>query len=84
MKKILKKFLAVMIVLILISFILGMFDKNRTKNGKEPIFCINQSGGSIILYIGPGYIIDGAWDDQPGGLENTKIHTWIGWLIINH
>ena len=83
MKKTLKIFLSIIIVLILISTIFGIIDRNRTKQGKEPIFCINQSGGSTILYIGPGYVIDGAWDDNPGGLENTKISTWIGWFIKN-
>jgi hypothetical protein len=83
MKKSVKIILGIIIVLILLSVTFGIIDNNRTKQGKEPIFCINQSGGSVILYVGPGYVIDGAWDDVPGGLENTKISTWIGWLIRN-
>ena len=83
MKKSVKIILGIIIVLILLSVTFGIIDNNRTKQGKEPIFCINQSGGSVIMYVGPGYVIDGAIDDEPGGLENTKISTWIGWAIRN-
>lgn len=80
MKKIVKIILVIFILFCVFACICGIVDKNRISNNKEPIFCINQSGGSVILYIGPGYIIEGAWDDNPGGLENSDIHTWI-WFV---
>ena len=83
MKKTLKIILVIFILLAVFSCICGIVDKNRVSNNKEPIFCVNQSGGSIILYIGPGYVINGAWDDIPGGLEHTKIHTWV-WFIFQN
>ena len=81
MKKIMKIILFLFIIFCVFGCICGIVDKNRISNNKEPIFCINQSGGSVILYIGPGYIINGAWDDNPGGLKYSEIHTWI-WGII--
>ena len=65
------------IIFLIIACICEIVDKIRITNNKRPMFCIDQSGGSIILYIRPGYIIKGAYDDYPGGLENAKIHTWI-------
>lgn len=83
MKKIIKIILGIFILFSIIFCICGVVDQNRVSNNKEPIFCINESGGSAILYIGPGYVIDGAWDDNPGGLEYSKIHTWI-WFIFQN
>ena len=83
MKKIVKIILGIFILLSIFFCICGIVDQNRVLNNKEPIFCINKSGGSIILYIGPGYVIDGAWDDNPGGLERAKIHTWIWFMFLN-
>ena len=83
MKKVLKIIIIIFIVLCLFACVCGIVDKTRIINNKEPIFAINRSGGSAILYIGPGYVIDGAWDDDPGGIENTKIHTWL-WFIYEN
>ena len=83
MKKLLKIIISILVVLCVVAFICGMVDSKRVLNNKEPIFSINKSGGSAILYVGPGYVIDGAWDDHPGGLEYSKIHTWIWFLIQN-
>ncbi len=83
MKKSLKILITILIVFCLFAFICGIVDIKRVKNKKEPIFSINKSGGSGILYIGPGYVIEGAWDDIPGGLEHSKIHTWIWYRIQN-
>mgnify|MGYP007070188325 CR=1 FL=1 len=66
--------IAAIIVFCLIAFTI---DKNRVRNDKEPIFSYNQSGGSAILYYGPGYVISGAVDDNPGGLKYAKFYTWI-------
>ena len=83
MKKLLKIIISILVVLFFVAFICGIVDSKRVLNNKEPIFSINKSGGSAILYVGPGYVIDGAWDDNPGGLEYSKIHTWIWFLIQN-
>ena len=83
MKKRFKIIISIFLALCLVAFVCGMVDINRASSNKEPIFSVNQSGGSAILYIGPGYVIDGALDDNPGGLEYSKIHTWIWFLVHN-
>ncbi len=83
MKKAFKIIISILIVFIVFACACGIIDKNRISNNKKPIFCINKSGGSVIFYIGPGYVISGAWDDNPGGLANAKIHSWI-WLLFEN
>ena len=82
-----KKAIKILIIVIAFILVLGItfccIDSNRIKKGEEPIFCYNLSGGSSILYFGLGYTIEGAYDEIPGGLENSKVDTWIGWLINN-
>lgn len=77
---------------IIISIIIGIVlafcliayfvDKSRVQNNKEPIFSYNQSGGSVVLYYGPGYVIenDGKHGDSVE-LKYTKFDTWIGYII---
>ena len=67
MKKAVEIILFLFIIFCVFRCICGIIDKNRISNNKEPIFCINQYGGSVILYIGSGYMIEGAWDDNPRG-----------------
>lgn len=80
-----KKFIKILTIIIAAIILLGLMfcfiDTNRVSKRKEPIFCYDASGGSVILYFGLGYTIYGAYDEVPGGLENTKIDTWIGWLL---
>ena len=82
-----KKWMKILIIVVAIILVLGIIfcciDNSRIKKGKRPIFCYDASGGSIILYYGLGYTINGAYDDIPGGLENAKIYTWIGWMVNN-
>ena len=80
-----KKGIKILIIVIAAILVLGItfccIDNNRIKKGKRPIFCYDASGGSVIYYIGLGYTIHGAYDDIPGGLENAKIDTWIGYWV---
>ena len=82
-----KKVIKILIIAIAVILILGItfccIDSSRIRKGEEPIFSYNLSGGSGILYFGLGYTIEGTYDEIPGGLENSKVDTWIGWLINN-
>ena len=80
-----KKGIKILIIVIAAILVLGItfccIDSSTIKKGEKPIFCYDLSGGSNILYFGLGYTIEGAYDDIPGGLENAKVDTWIGWLV---
>lgn len=82
-----KKGIKILIIVIVAILVLGItfccIDSSRIAKGEKPIFCHDLSGGSVIFYVGLGYTIEGAYDDIPGGLENAKVDTWIGWLINN-
>lgn len=75
--------ISIIIVIVLVFCLIAYFvDKSRVQNNKEPIFSYNQSGGSVILYYGPGYVIvnDGKHGDSVE-LKYTKFDTWIGYII---
>lgn len=80
-----KKGIKILIIIIAVILILGItfccIDSSRISKGEKPIFCYDASGGSIILYYGLGYTIHGAYDDVPGGLENARVYTWIGYWV---
>jgi len=80
-----KKRIKILIIVIAIILVLGItfcaIDTSKIGKGESPIFCYDASGGSIILYYGLGYTIYGAYDDIPGGLENAKVDTWIGYWV---
>ena len=82
-----EKGMKILIIVIAAILVLGItfccIDSSRISKGEEPIFCYNLSGGSNILYFGLGYTIEGVYDEVPGGLENAKVDTWIGWLVNN-
>ncbi len=82
MNKLLKVLMIIFIVILVVVVIGAIFcgiDKSRISNNKRPIFCIDKSGGSVIHYVGLGYVIYGAYDDVPGGLENAKVYTWFNY-----
>ena len=83
MKKATKILIIVIVAILVISIAFCCVDSSRISKGEEPIFCYDLSGGSSILYFGLGYTIYGAYDDVPGGLENSKVDTWIGWITNN-
>lgn len=80
-----KKWIKILIIALAAILVLGItfccIDSSRVIKGEKPIFCYDLSGGSNIFYIGLGYTIEGAYDDIPGGLENSKVDTWICWLL---
>lgn len=80
-----KKWMKILIIVIAAFIALGItfccVDTSKIRKGERPIFCYDASGGSIILYYGLGYTIHGAYDDAPGGLENAKVDTWIGYWV---
>lgn len=80
MKKYVKILGIILVIIIVIGLIFCFIDNARIRKGKVPVFCYDDSGGSIILYYGLGYTIYGAYDDNPGGLKYCKIYTWIGWI----
>ena len=80
MRRVIKLSSTVIAIIIVLGGIFYLVDNNKVLNGEKPVFCYDASGGSIILYFGLGYVIHGAYDDVPGGLENAKIYTWIDWL----
>lgn len=80
MKKYIKILGIILVIIVVLGLIFCFIDNARIRNGKVPIFCYNDSGGSVILYYGLGYTICGAYDDIPGGLKYCKIYTWIGWI----
>ena len=83
MKKGIKILIIVIAAILVLGITFGCIDSSKIREGEEPIFCYNLSGGSGILYFGLGYTIEGTYDEIPGGLENLKVDTWIGWLINN-
>lgn len=64
-------------IVVLLCSTACLIDRNRVRNNNEPIFSYKAGGGSLILYIGPGYIIQGAYDGGEGGLPGAKFHTWV-------
>lgn len=80
MKKYIKILGIILVIIIVLGLIFCFIDNARIRKGKVPIFCYNDSGGSVIRYHGLGYTISGAYDDIPGGLKYCKIYTWIGWI----
>ena len=81
MKKGIKILIIVIVAFVVLSITFCCIDTCKIKNGERPIFCYDASGGSIILYYGLGYTINGAYDDVPGGIGNAKVDTWIGYLV---
>lgn len=79
MKKWIKILIIEIVVILVLAITFCCIDSSKIKKGEKPIFCYNLSGGSGILYFGLGYTIEGAYDDIPGGLENAKVDTWIGY-----
>lgn len=66
----------ILTIIILLCSTAGLIDINRVRKDEKPIFSYKAGGGSLILYLGPGYVIKGGYDGE-GGLEGTKLHTWI-------
>lgn len=77
MKKFIKIFLCILVIIILISIIFFSIDYIRVKNNKQPILCIEkgmiQDGGTKV-YIGLGYKIIAF--NRLNGYNETKFGTW--------
>lgn len=74
--------ISIIIVIVLVFCLIAYFvDKSRVQNNKEPIFSYNQSGGSAILYFGPGYVISGTSDASLDDIKCAKFYTWINLAI---
>ena len=78
MKKEVKFICIAIAIIVVLGIIFYIFDYNRIKNNKTPIFCINSAtymDGGSKEYLGLGYkVID---FNRTNGYDVMKIGTWF-------